>query len=216
MTARGARTSDAILLEQALAKHAQDGALQDLKRMLTAPLFNIRDKQGNSLVALAAGNGRWQVVHYLLTECHANANTFNQDKQTPLDLAIANAHRTSLDSVTEANSIVRLLETHDAFTFKQMLHRCDLLKHSAKGDLENVKQTLIKIVQDRGLTAKFFRCQDAQGNSPLFLAIKSGKLASVKYFMAEGIDMDQRDPSGKTAEEFALSCNHLEIAQYIA
>lgn len=216
---KGAQSSKDILRKDRLLKYAQEGNLELLKKDISGSAYDIKDTEGNGLLALAAMHGHADVVSFLVHECKIKINAQNNAKQirTALDFAYSYAKRASRESLEDAQKVITILEDNDAYTFEQLKQRFSLIKHASKGDFENFRQTAIQIINARGRIGKFLKTKDPQGNTLLHLAAKSGELALVKYIVEDlQADTTLRDGQGKNALTVARENNRFDVAEFLA
>ncbi|WP_264688716.1 ankyrin repeat domain-containing protein [Wolbachia endosymbiont (group B) of Catoptria pinella] len=160
----------------------------DILELLLARGANINatDMDGQTPLHLAAKHHRLDVVKYLI-EKGANTNAKDKDEKTPLELAIQENYA----------DIVEF--------FKQTQLDKELLMAAEKGDLEKVRDSII-----RGANVN---AQDSQGWTPLFWAIQNNNFNIVELLLDNSADIKVKDNEAWTPLHWAVQLGSLDVVE---
>ncbi|EPT25576.1 ankyrin repeat-containing protein [Toxoplasma gondii ME49] len=166
---------------------ASGGDTSILRRLVKVPRCNltVTDLDGNSALHWAAMLNQPDAVKLLITR-GAPRNAVNHAKETPLHVALKEGNEETVEMLIEENVDVNAKNEdgktalHVALSLRQVNLARRLLQ-SEKLDLDaNV---------------------DAEGNTPIHLAVKEGLDGFVEKLVARGFSPDARNRAGFTAEE---------------
>ena len=72
---------------------------------------------------------------------------------------------------------------------------------------------ILRLLMERGIG---LNVRDKQGNCPIHLAARRGRLDSVKLMVEEaGVNLKQRNAEGLSPLDLAANNGHLEVARYL-
>lgn len=206
-TARPTTTEDP-LIEQFLANTGSGGNLLDLvingnleeamKLIEDGADVNSADQHGNSVLHLAAQNGRAGIIDELILR-GADVNKGNNHKNTALHLAAQNGWDEIAAKLLRAKKI--------DVNFKD-LHANTALHLAAQNGQVGVARLLI----DAGANVN---APNAHKHIPLHLAAQNGHLALSKILVEGGSNMDYQDLIGNTPLHTAVHTTHTEIAKFL-
>lgn len=155
---------------------------------------NTADRQGTTLLMMAARNGNTEVVKSLLAS-RANVNRRNQYGDTALSLAALNG---KLDTA-------KLLIDHKADLNPSGWTPLHYAVFSGNGEM-----TSMLIARGAQLDVRA-----PNGQTALMLAVKAERLDLVKQLVAAKADRNLTDPDGHTAWQLAEQLKFKEIADYL-
>ncbi len=186
----------------------QSGTIDDMKELLTFCYAEMEDEQGNSLLAVAAQYGREDMAKLLLEGYKVPIHTCNNTGLTPLDLA-------------KTQNLKNYLMTKGALTgkqneFKNRLFALVEKSYSQFKSLMESDEAKNLLRGDSKLLPRLINARDAQLNTLLIIAARSGALDSVKYLvevLKAEINAFNRD--GHTALHSAIISGHPVIANFL-
>lgn len=162
--------------------------------------LTIKDGRGYSLLAVAAESDHEEYVHLLLETFNMNPNTQDNEFKTPLDRALN-------------ENIEKMLEAKNGLTGAQVLVLLELLGCSFTGNIPRFSQVIAEIRQAGLRVEKFLYTPDAQGQVPLILAARAGRLEMIKYLVKE-LHVDLAHHGHKAFAE-AVANGHDNVAVWL-
>lgn len=158
------------------------------------------DKDGHSVVNIAAANGHLPVVERLLEET-VDLSVANIYRDTPLSLAARHGHA----------EVVQLLLRKGAYT-------------SSRGRIATY-ETIINLFAFKGLTESLrflvehhnvdLRRADTHGRTLLHFAARGGYVDTCRFLAAQGVDVSALDAKGDNIVDFAASSGSKEILDWM-
>ncbi len=186
------RKVDKVELLFSLIKKGNCGRAKALLK--SRKLINVKDKNGNTLLHLAAQNGDLGVVKYLIFEGRIEVNTKNSYGWTPLHYA---AHFGYIDVV---KYLVEVMNANINLTDERGLTPLHLAAKT--GSFE-----VIEYLTEREEVA--INAVDKSGSTALHFAAASGYIDIFVLLILRGADPGIRDNAAKTAIEY-LKGEHLD------
>ncbi|KAF5252683.1 hypothetical protein FANTH_2310 [Fusarium anthophilum] len=165
---------------------AVNNGLSEATEMLALAGTNIqlKDKNGRTLLSLAAAAGYQTVVHVLLAY-QADPDTTDKDGRTPLSWAARNGHETVVRVLLERTSYVG--PEKDAMT---------PLSWASRNGHDPVVRLLLEHGSDPNVV-------DNNGWTSLGWATKNGHLATVVLLLQKNAKLEKRNKAGRTALNLA-------------
>jgi len=171
-------------------------AIGDREQIIITEI-NLRTKNGNSLLSIAAKHGFANVVKFLISK-GAEKEHFTNDFHTPLSLAVSQNHLRVVQVLFEEwispNS-------HE----KPYLHLLPIF---------NVKSREIAqlLVDNDAVTGGLY---NNKNQSPLTAACQNGYLDVVEFFLDDGLDINHLDNDNKTPLFYALQNKHHDVVNLL-
>jgi ankyrin repeat protein len=218
----------------AIFNAARTGDLAKIKKyFIRHNTFDMQDKNGASLLIIAARHGKTDVVKYLL-EIGANVNLINKDGASALWFAVASDkfNDTIVNILINNNADVNVVDSiymNTPLMLASAKGRIDavdlLLDHGAEANKKdksfasalyyatrfNHTDIALKLLQ-KGAT---FLVSDNQGRTPLFLAIINGNVKIVNGLYENGASLAQKDINEATPIIYAAAEGHLDLVKYL-
>jgi ankyrin repeat protein len=204
---------------------------------------NFTDKNGETLLHMAAHQGSKDILEYLGTTAKISLNTPNKRGETPAFLAVMNGKLEVFKYLTE-NSAVN--PNQPDYSGKSFLHAVFLLKNPKypNNQIVDIVRYLVDVAkvdpssQDKhGKTALHYAAgiqladfseilskmpeitkniRDNEGQTALHLAAKAGQLNNVKVLMKDPtVDVSLTTEDGQTILNFAILSGKQEVVDYI-
>eukprot|EP01006_Ploeotia_vitrea_P005388 TRINITY_DN117260_c0_g1_i1.p1 TRINITY_DN117260_c0_g1~~TRINITY_DN117260_c0_g1_i1.p1 ORF type:complete len:573 (-),score=64.61 TRINITY_DN117260_c0_g1_i1:208-1926(-) len=186
--------------------------VEDLKQLIKdegiAVTDQKRDKDGNTLLMLAAKHGELDAVQCLVEE---GADIYRENLAnyqlwdgelfagTALLLAASEGHHLIVEYLMQAGSATdRPLSEHTALLLASMKGHCDVVR---------------LLIQQYGLAPT--EC-DPNGRTPLLLASRGGHMNLVQWLLEEGgSKLDERDIDGNTVLLMAATVGNLRLVEWL-
>jgi len=159
--------------------------------------INLRTKNGESALSIAAQHGLFNVVKFLISK-GANKEHFTNEYHTPLSLAVSQNHfkvvQVLLDNWISPNS-------HE----EPYLHLSPIF---------NVKSREIAqlLVDNDAVTSCLY---NNQNQSPLTVACQNGFLDVAQFFLDDGLDINHSDNDNKTPLFYARTNGHHSVVNLL-
>lgn len=204
--------SGSILGEKNIFEGVKIGSIEDIKQLLTVFHADRQDELGNSLLACAVENDRYDLVRILVEECNVITNTVNKNHQTPLDMA------------KNSSQIYAYLVSNGGLTAMQCGYKDRIFELVQKGNERGLhalfyESPLVQQLEnDSGLRSRLINARDAARNTPLIIAVSRGCFRCVKSLVdVFKSEIHAFNEEGDTAFDKALmTIQHSEIAEYLA
>jgi len=176
-----------------------NGDLETAKQLIADGAdVNSADQHGNSVLHIAAQNGRGGIIDELIIN-GADVNKGNNHKNTALHLAAQNGWDEVAAKLLRAKKI--------DVNFKD-LHANTALHLAAQNGQIGVAQQLIEAGAN-------VNAPNAHKHIPLHLAAQNGHLNLSKLLVQSGTDLNYKDLIGNTPLHTAVHNTHTEIAKYL-
>merc|ERR1712034_219097 len=159
--------------------------------------INLRTKNGESALSIAAKHGFSNVVEFLISK-GADKEHFTNEHHTPLSLAVRQNHLKVVQVLFEdwisPNS-------HE----KPYIHLSPIF---------NVKSREIAqlLIDNDAVTHQIY---NNKNQSPLTVACQNGYLEVVEFFLDDGLDINHLDVDNKTPLSYALTNKHHNVANFL-
>jgi len=159
--------------------------------------INLRTKNGESALSIAAKHGFSNTVQFLISK-GAEKEHFTNDHHTPLSLAVSQNHfkvvQVLLENWISPNS-------HEP-------------PYQHLSPLFNVKSREIAqlLIDNDAITDGIY---NDKNQSPLTVACQNGYLDVVEFFLDDGLDINHLDNDNKTPLFYALTNKHQEVANLL-
>ncbi|WP_341808148.1 ankyrin repeat domain-containing protein [Wolbachia endosymbiont (group E) of Neria commutata] len=163
------------------------------------------NQYGQALLHLAAQNGHFEVVNFLVQK-GASLEIKDNSCKTPLEYAIESLK--ALDKLDKDNkekiiqfiNIIKLLTNQPLQNIKGYLKETDLHALAKNGAS---KDELALLLKNKGID---INSKNILGQTALHIAVLSGNTKMVGYLLEEGADPSQQDVFGNTALHYAVPC----------
>ena len=186
---------------QALLAACEKNAVKTVALLMTAGAkVNKADKDGETPLLVASGNGHTEIVK-LLIEKGADVNKDDEDGQTPLYRASDNGLTEIVKLLIAAGADVNKADKYGRTPLYRAVYRA-VYRRSLKGHTEIVK-LLIAAGADVNKAGE-------GGETPLFWAI--GHTEIVKLLVAAGADVNKADKDGRTPLQWA---SHFDLTESV-
>jgi ankyrin repeat protein len=191
------------------------------------------DKDGDTPLHWAAGNGKLELMKYLVEEKGADAKAANNGGNTPLHRAASNGKLdvvkylvikgadakaannggdTPLHRAAENGGldVVKYLVEEKGVDAKAANNRGDTPLHwaAANGKLDLVKYLIEGKYADP-------KAANSGGDTPLHRAAANGELDEVKYLIEKGADVKAADNAGDTPLHWAATYGKWDVVKYL-
>jgi len=176
-----------------------NGELDEAKQLIADGAdVNSADQHGNSVLHIAAQNGRAGIIEDLILN-GADVNKGNNHKNTAIHLAAQNGWTDVAGHLLRAKKL--------DVNFKD-LHANTALHLAAQNGQIGVTEKLIEAGAN-------VNSANAHKLTPLHLAAQNGHNELTKILVRSGADMDYQDLIGNTPLHTAVHNTHMEIAKYL-
>jgi ankyrin repeat protein len=184
--------------------------------LAVARIVSSTDEYWHTPLHLAAWRGYIDVVTVLIDN-HANTEAKNKRQERPIHLAARHGHAEVVKKLIESGS-----KNNDGSNGTES-EECTPLHYAAVGGHKNVIETLLRKLPEIDINAKVRFVSNterknarAQGYTPLHAAAGNGCLDAVRYLVEHGANVDAKGiDDERTPLEFAESCSHVEVIQYL-
>lgn len=185
--------------ETELLMSAEHGDIATIAWLLVGEGFNVNiaNSMGQTLVSLAARNGHWNAVSFLL-QYKADPHTTDIQRRTPLSHAAENGHE----------SVVRLLLKHVDEDTRDFSWKT-ALAYAAENGHEEVARLLLE-ARSPPNSKDFYRCQ-----TPLFHAARGGHLATVRLLLEHGADPKIQDIDRQSPIFYAVKSGYETVVRFL-
>ncbi|KAF4444217.1 ankyrin repeat domain-containing 50 [Fusarium acutatum] len=156
----------------------------------------LKDKNGRTLLLLAAAAGHKAVVHILL-EYQADPDTTDKDGRTPLSWAAGNGHET----------VVRALLERTSYIGPEKDGATPLCWASSNGH-----ESVVRLLLDNGADPNVV---DNNGWTSLGKATKNGHATTVVLLLQKSTNIDMRNKAGRTALNLAARSGHEAVVRLL-
>lgn len=186
-------------LNKILYRAAEKGQLQCIKWLFNNRKVDVyfKQKDGSTLLYIAAQNGHTDVITYLLVKQKAKLNTLFE--KCELDIAAENNQVYTVKTLLKYGSIPCNLGKFNSIAMYLAAQR---------GYFE-----IVKILLDHGISADQCRYK---GFTCLYTAARNGHLEIVKLLTEYGADPNNRDGDGSTPIYIATQHGHIQVVEYLA
>ncbi len=213
---------DAVNLEYA----TMNGEIENMKKYIARGAdMNAKVWRGRTLLHWAALMGEKEVAKFLI-ENGASVSEGADASQTPLHFAAGEGNREIAGLLLKAGADVNAKDLHG----RTPLHEAAFWEKKetvefllASGAQVNAKDVdgatpLDEVdVTGRGVLKALRKSGGESGDNSanLLYAARTGKVESVKKYVARGADINTRDEGGRTALHWAAALDHTEIAGFL-
>jgi len=157
--------------------------------------LEIKDKNGNTLLHLAAFGGHLDIVKYLI-EKGADLHATNKNNGTPLHAAASNGKLNVVEYLIEEKKVNLEVQDKDGNTS---------LSLAARGGHLDVVEYLVEKGANLSVTNK-------SGNTPMYEAMS---FDIVKYFAEKGANINAVNKNGFTLLHVAAANGNLDVVKYL-
>jgi len=197
-------------------------------KLAVKELLNSRTINGDTPLHYTAMNGSYKSAVILLTK-KANVNLINKKGQTALMIALNYRRNVEIIKILlKNNSNLNIMDNHGFnslhYALKNGFNNTLITKIKKRINNKRSKLYLHCAIQGNNNAVMFkyiefyknnINLKDAEGNTPIFYAVKNGNLDSIKYLIANGSNIFQKNNSGETLLHIASYKNRFHIFKYL-
>lgn len=185
--------------QETLIKAVQAADIALIQKHLRAKLdINTKDSSGNSLLHLAVAMKHNKVIVLLLKK-DANINILNELGLTPLHLAVTNNSQDSVALLLKENANTSIANTKGYAA----IHTATKANNFVIIEMLLAKQPAdLKLPTSLGLT-------------PLLVAVESGHLKLIKYYLKNKAQLHVKTKQGLTPLQIAMKSNSLQTFDFL-
>jgi ankyrin repeat protein len=190
---------------------------------------HIKNKNGETLLMVAAANGRQELVQKLLMYHDADVDAKDMGNSTALMHAALHGHARTVKLLIEWGANIAAEDSigRRALNYAQNSQNeatIDLLKDAEKSlDIPVGTPPLIRAVNRGEVNTvkamlkqqKMVNERDARGNTPLSAAARAGSLPLVELLLTNGAQVDSRNNDGLRPLHAAVMGGYLEVAKLL-